>query len=59
MKCEHLCDPQSGKLVHQFPRGITFAYDLYLGHSRDRWKYIVEDNNCKEVIHHAFRYGVL
>ena len=29
---------RSGKLVTQLLGGITFAYNLRLGHSRDRWK---------------------
>ena len=38
MKHQQLCGPQSGKLVFQLPGGVTFAYDLCLGRSRDHWK---------------------
>ena len=38
MKRQQFYLPRSGKLVTQLPRGITFAYDLCLGHLRDRWK---------------------
>ena len=34
---------RSGKLVTQLPGGITFAYDLRLGHLRDRWKGLAEE----------------
>ena len=44
MKRQQFYLPQSGKLVTQLPRGITFAYDLRLGHSRDRWKGPAEDS---------------
>ena len=43
MKHQLLYLPQSGKLVTQLPRGITFAYDLHLGHLRDRWKGLAEE----------------
>ena len=38
MKRQQFYLPRSGKLVTQLPGGITFAYDLCLGHLRDRWK---------------------
>ena len=38
MKRQQFYLPQSGKLVTQLPWGITFAYNLHLGHLRDRWK---------------------
>ena len=38
MKHQQFCRPRSGKLVFQLPGGVTFAYDLHLGRSRDRWK---------------------
>jgi hypothetical protein len=38
MKRQQFYLPRSGKLVTQLPGGITFAYDLRLGHLRDRWK---------------------
>jgi hypothetical protein len=36
-------DPVLGSLVYQLPRGITLAYDLYLGCTIDRWKGIVKN----------------
>jgi hypothetical protein len=43
MKRQQFYLPQSGKLVTQLPEGITFAYDLRLGHLRDRWKGLAEE----------------
>ena len=43
MKCQQFYLPQSGKLVTPLSRGITFAYDLRLGHLRDRWKGLTEE----------------
>ena len=45
MKRQQFYLPQSGKLVTQLPEGITFAYDLCLGHLRDRWKGPAEEYN--------------
>ena len=47
MKCQPFYLPWSGKLVTQLPGGITFAYDLRLGHSRDRWKGHTEEYNAE------------
>ena len=44
MKRQPFYLPQSGKLVTQLPGGITFAYDLRLGHSRDHWKGPAEEH---------------
>ena len=35
--------PRSGKLVTQLPKGITFLYNLCLGHLKDCWKGPVEE----------------
>ena len=43
MKRQQFYLPQSGKLVTQLPGGITFAYDLRLGHLRDHWKDLAEE----------------
>ena len=43
MKRQKSCGPRLGKLVHQLPGVITFAYDLHLGRMIDRWKGIVEE----------------
>ena len=45
MKHQQFYLPRSGKLVTQLPRGITFAYDLCLGHLRDHWKGPTEEYN--------------
>jgi hypothetical protein len=42
--------PRSGKLVTQLPWGITFAYDLRLGHSRDHWKDPTKEYNVRKLI---------
>ena len=43
MKRQPFYLPGSGKLVTQLPRGITFAYDLRLGHSSDHWKGLAKE----------------
>ena len=47
MKCQLFYLPRSGKLVTQLPGGITFAYDLHLGHLRDHWKGPAEEYNAE------------
>ena len=47
MKCQQFCQPRSGKLVCELPVGVTFAYDLHLGLSRDYWKGLVEEKNSE------------
>ena len=47
MKRQPFYLPRSGKLVTQLPGGITFAYDLSLGRSRDRWKGHAEEYNVE------------
>ena len=37
-----LCEPYSCKLICKLPKGVTFAYDLFLGCSRDNLKGISE-----------------
>jgi hypothetical protein len=37
------CGPRSGKLVHQLPGVVTFAYDLCFRRVIARWKGIVEE----------------
>ena len=43
MKHQNIYEPRSGKLVCQLHEDVTFAYDLHLGHSRDRWKGLFEE----------------
>ena len=47
MKHEQFCGLQSGKLVCQIPRGVTFSYDLWLGWLRDHWKGLTEEYNSE------------
>jgi hypothetical protein len=35
--------PHLGKLVHQLPEVVTFAYDLRFRHLIARWKGIIEE----------------
>ena len=58
MEFQEFCDPQSGKLVHQYPRGVTFAYNLYLGRSRDYWNGLAKQHDSETFLDHAFGYGV-
>jgi hypothetical protein len=43
MKRQKSCGPRLGKLVHQLPEVITFAYDLHFRSTITRWKGIVEE----------------
>jgi hypothetical protein len=43
MKSQKSCGPRLGKLVHQLPGVITFAYDLRFRRVIARWKGIVEE----------------
>jgi hypothetical protein len=43
MKCQKSCRPRLGKLVHQLPGVVTFAYDLRFRRMIDRWKGIIEE----------------
>ena len=43
MKRQKSCGPRLGKLVHQLPGVVTFAYDLYFRHLIARWKGIVKE----------------
>ena len=43
MELQQFGRPQSGKLVRQLPSGITFAYNLRLGHSSDHCKGLIEE----------------
>jgi hypothetical protein len=43
MKRQNSCGPHLGKLVHQLPGVVTFAYDLCFRHMIARWKGIVEE----------------
>jgi hypothetical protein len=43
MKRQKSCGPRLGKLVHQLPGVVTFAYDLYFRRMIARWKGIIEE----------------
>ena len=45
MKHQKSCGPRLGKLVHQLPWVVTFAYDLRFRHVIARWKGIIEEIN--------------
>jgi hypothetical protein len=45
MKCQKSCGPCLGKLVHQLPGVVTFAYDLRFRHVIACWKGIIEEIN--------------
>ena len=45
MKHKHFSKPQSGKLVRQLPRGVSFVYDLCFGDSRYCWKSVTKEHN--------------
>ena len=47
MKRQKSCGPRLGKLVHQLPGVVTFAYDLHFRRVIARWKGIVEDINFR------------
>jgi len=43
MKLQKSCGPRLGKLVHQLPGVVTFAYDLCFRRTIARWKGLSED----------------
>ena len=45
MKHQNSCEPRLGKLVHQLPWVVAFAYDLCLRRVIARWKGIIEEIN--------------
>ena len=46
------------KLARQLPWGVTFAYIHCLGHTRECWKYFIEEKNNENLIQHEFDYDV-
>ena len=56
MKRQQFCGPRSGKLVFQLPEGVTFAYDICLGHLRDCWKGLAKEYNSGIGPGYAFVY---
>lgn len=57
-KFQWFYEPWSSRLVRQLPRGITFPYDISLGHTKECWKFLTRKYNSEEGLHHAFGYGV-
>jgi hypothetical protein len=55
MKRQKSCGPRLGKLVHQLPGVVTFAYDLRFRRMIARWKGIVEEIHFGGSIN-AFAY---
>jgi hypothetical protein len=43
MKRQKSCGPRLGKLVHQLPRLVTFAYNLYFRRVIAHWKGIIKE----------------
>jgi hypothetical protein len=57
MKRQKSCGPRLGKLVHQLPRVVTFAYDLHFRRMIAHWKDLSEEyNSCTkfqdEILNH-------
>jgi hypothetical protein len=50
MKYQNSWGPHLGKLIHQLPGGVTFAYDLRFRHTIARWKGIIEEIHFGENI---------
>jgi hypothetical protein len=47
MKRQKSCGPRLGKLVHQLPGVVTFAYDLHFRRTIARWKGITKKKNFR------------
>jgi hypothetical protein len=43
MKHQKSCGPCLGKLVHQLPGVVTFAYDIRFRRVIARWKFIIKE----------------
>jgi hypothetical protein len=50
MKHQKSCGPRLGKLVHQLPGVVTFAYDLRFRRMIARWKDLSEAYNIQDKI---------
>jgi hypothetical protein len=50
MKRQKSCGPRLGKLVHQLPGVVNFAYDLRFRRMIARWKDLSEDYNIFDKI---------
>ena len=48
MKHQKSCGPRLGKLVHQLPGVVTFAYDLHFRRMIARWKDLSEAYNARD-----------
>ena len=45
MEHQKSCGPRLGKLVHQLPGVVTFAYDLHFMRTVAHWKCITKKND--------------
>ena len=59
MKQKYVFEPQTPKLACQLLGGVTFTYDLYLGHLRDNWKGLSKEKNIKNDLDHSLNYLIL
>ena len=50
MERQNLCELRLGKLVHQLPGVVTFAYDLCFRRKITSWKGIIEEIHCGSSI---------
>jgi hypothetical protein len=50
MKRQKSCGPRWGKLVHQLPGVVTFAYDLHFRCTIAHWKELSKEYTC---FHHT------
>jgi hypothetical protein len=51
MKRQKSCGPRLGKLVHQLPGVVTFAYDLRFRHMIAHWKGIIEEIHFRKILY--------
>jgi hypothetical protein len=51
MKHQKSCRPRLGKLVHQLPDVITFAYDFHFRHTIAYWKDLSEEYKSVQKFH--------
>ena len=54
MNYQQVFEPRIGKLVYQLPTGVTFAYDLNLGHLRENLKDTSEKYNSQKGLWHPY-----
>ena len=52
------CDPWSGNLVCQDPKGVTFEYNINFGHSRYHYKGLTKKYTSQKFQDNSKGYGV-